>query len=138
MMVYVRFNTNDTIVFGTKVGGNFRDAFTNVKVTDANDYCYRLFYQYANSKFNFSCNRLNGILRCSSAMAGVKVLINKFDSIGNKTWGTLYGNGTNKAVAWVLLRTIQTNYIFGQISGLSFPVTIKQALITDNSTRKRC
>ena len=124
----MRFNSSDTIVFGTLIGGSAADAFTNLKICGANEITcigYSKSTQTANTTFLATGSNAYYDGAAPTGTAGVKALINKFDSIGNRTWGTLYGNGTNKIVPWGITTDNNNKFFISghSISGLSFPVT---------------
>lgn len=122
-----RFNSKDSIVFSTYIGGSGADAFTDVKITGANEITtvgYSFSSQY--NKVTYLAPSSSAYIDSTAPSSYAKILINKFDSIGNRRWGTYFGNGTKQAVARSITQDNQGKiYITGNTTtnGLSYPIT---------------
>jgi hypothetical protein len=98
-----RFNSKDSIVFATFVGGSGSEVFNSVKITAPNEITvagYSTSQEFKKiTKFTNPVQYIDTIVTPSIP----KILINKFDTIGNRTWGTLYGgNTTATSNAWAI------------------------------------
>lgn len=132
----MRFNAVDTMVYTRTTSGTNYDAFTNVKITGDNNVVligYSASTQTANLIYRApgSTEYKDSIPATSS----VKVLINALDTIGTRKWGTFFGNGNNKNVAWGITCDATNYYISGvSLAGMSFPISNPVGVYSKTST----
>lgn len=94
---YARFNKKDSIVFSSYIGSNYEDLMTGIANIDNNS---TAIVGYSNSN-NFQKMTTNSAapnyIDSTNANNVAKVFVAKYDTIGNKTWGSFYGStsGTN-------------------------------------------
>lgn len=110
-----RFNNKDSVVFTTFVGGTSDEVFNKVKITQPNEI---MAVGYSSSQQYQKLVKYNvGQFIDSVVVSGTsKILINKFDTLGNRTWGTLFGgNTTAKSTAWSLtVDNLGKTYVTGR------------------------
>jgi hypothetical protein len=99
---FMRFNKKDSLVYSSYVGGGIDDAFNELTVVNPNEVAL---VGYSNSKQNGLLTTPSSTEYSDTTMDlgnNTKLLICKFDSIGNKKWATYFGknNFTANAIGW--------------------------------------
>lgn len=87
-----RFNSKDSLVFSQYIGGSSQDGFLGVKITSPNEISlvgYSSSPEYQDITYRSSSSEYIDTVYTS----GIKMLIAKLDSTGQKKWATYYGNG---------------------------------------------
>lgn len=145
---FARFNKKDSVVYASSFGGyNGNEAFNDITILGPNEV---VAVGYSNSTDGYSAHLTKaggGAAYLDTTMTGgapnitgtSKLLINKFDSTGAKTWGTFYGNNNiGDCVSWGVSAGNNGNfYITGKDSGsFVFPVSNPTGLYSQTANSK--
>jgi hypothetical protein len=145
---FARFSKKDSIVYMSFFGGvSGDDVYNDVKIINPNEV---IAVGYSNSWDNYQSNLLTApnvgkYVDTSMVHAGIpntaptKMLISRFDSIGNKTWSTFWGNNTTgDCIGWsVKGDNVGRVFITGKDSGsFVFPQTNPSGVYNQTSINK--
>jgi len=95
---FARFNKRDSLVYSTYVGGNDHDAYYDIETVSDKE---AVMVGHSGSKWTGVTTLPNPSHYVDTIKNGRKILISKFDSIGNKTYSTFFGaGGLSPCIAW--------------------------------------
>lgn len=103
-----RFDKQDNIVFSTYVGSWGDDLYNDIALSSENE---AVMVGYSDSYIAGTIPTAQGANNFIDTIVGRKLLISKFDTLGNKTWSTLYGSAsTGSCVGWSV-----TSDLYGKV-----------------------
>jgi hypothetical protein len=123
---FARFNKQDSIVYSTYIGGSQHEAYLDICNSGKKE---SVLVGYSNSQNMQKITTLpaSGYMDSTITNSNAKILITKFDTIGNKTWSTYFGSsGANKDVFGMSVAedNLGKIYVTGRdLGGFYFPAT---------------
>jgi hypothetical protein len=123
---FARFNKQDSIVYSTYIGSSEHEAYLDICNSGLKE---SVLVGYSNSQNMQKITTLPaaGYMDSTITNSNAKILITKFDTIGNKTWSTYFGaSGSNKDVFGMSVAedNLGKIYVTGRdLGGFTFPAT---------------
>ena len=126
---FARFNKKDNLVYTTYLGGSGYDGFKDITTANSKE---AIMVGYSNSPNNQQITSMPGgtkyVDSSTFANAKAKLLIAKYDTLGNKTYATFYSTNfsNNDMVAWAVTSNLNDKtFICGSDLGTTFnsPIT---------------